>query len=507
MTRCLTLAFALVLGLAAPAGAQPGAPFSDWKETAATMRAPKASCRSLRTLTSDTLSIDAATLVPAAGATPEFCTVVGQLLPEVRFEIALPARWNGRFYMLGNGGYAGETIPAGGIRAQLRDAALAAGFATAYTNTGHDAVREPLGSFAVNPQKLIDYAYRAVHVTAATAKDVMRAYYDSAVDRSYFHGCSTGGRQGLMAAQRFPADFDGIVVGAPVLDFTGTMVHGARMHQALRNAPRLLDKVGLLASRIYAKCDAVDGLSDGLIDDPRACRFDPAADLPACAAGSAGADCFTAEEVTALNAVYGPVVANGATVFPGLPVGAEIASPSPGGSVPGWQGWIVTPKPPTVMERFVDTFFKYLVTPGRELDWRAFDPAKDLPQLRTIGTLLNATDPDLREFKARGGKILMYFGWADPALNPVRALEYFEEVQKVTGPSADFFRTFMVPGMFHCAGGPGPDGFDAMTPLVGWVERGAAPAALPLPAGREAQGQRQHGRRGELHVRGKVTQP
>jgi feruloyl esterase len=250
------------------------------------------------------------------------------------------------------------------------------------------------------------------------------------------------------------------------------------MHRALRHAPGLRGKLGLIASRIYSKCDALDGLADGLIDDPRRCAFDPGADVPACQPGGSVADCLAPAEIEALEAVYGPVVVDGTTVYPGLPVGAEVVTPSAGGTVTGWQGWIVSPKPPTLSERFLETFFKYMVTPAREIDWRTFDPGKDLPQLQRIAALLNATDADLRSFRARGGRILMYFGWAEPALNPVRGVQYFEEVQKVTGPSADFFRLFMLPGVFHCGGGPGPDAVDTMTPLVRWVERGVAPDRL-----------------------------
>jgi feruloyl esterase len=462
------LAGAAVLALAAPASAQPAGPFDSWKESAAP-RVPKAACRDLRALTNYAYSIDAATVLPARGSTPDFCQVLGLIHPEVRFEVSLPAAWNGRLYMFDNGGYAGENLAAPG-RQRVRDAALAAGFAVAQTDTGHDASREPLGSFAVNPQKLIDYAYRAVHVTAVTAKEIARAYYGNDVERSYFHGCSTGGRQGLISAQRFPADFDGILVGAPVLDFTGTMLQYAQIHRAVRAAPGLVDKMSVVASRIYAKCDGVDGLADGLIDDPRRCTFDPATDLPPCQAAGQGNECLTDAEVSALRAVYDPVVVGGTTVYPGLPVGAEVMS--------GWRGWIVDAKPPTISERFLDTFFKYMVTPGREIDWRTFDAAANGDQLQKITTLLNATDPDLRIFRARGGKILMYFGWAEQALNPARGVQYFEEVQKATGPSGDFFRLFMMPGVFHCAGGPGPDVIDAMTPLVSWVERGVAPDRL-----------------------------
>ena len=207
----------LVLSSAGRATAQPTPRLETWKDPAPP-KAPRASCAGLRGLTGYEFSIDAGVVVPADAGVPEFCRVVGQVAPEVRFEVSLPAAWNGRLYMFGNGGYAGESLTAPN-RVARRNAALAKGFAVTQTNTGHDADREPLASFAGNPQKLADYAYRAVHVTAITAKRVARAYYEAPPVRSYFDGCSTGGRQGLISAQRFPEDFDGIVVGAPVLDF------------------------------------------------------------------------------------------------------------------------------------------------------------------------------------------------------------------------------------------------------------------------------------------------
>lgn len=430
--------------------------------------APNAACRDLRALTGYDLSIDSATIIGAS------CFVRGQIQPEVRFEVALPGSWNRRLYMFGNGGFAGEPFTQPG-RVLRRDAALAQGFAVAQTNTGHDGAREPLASFAVSPQKLIDYAYRAVHVTALTAKQLVRAYYGSPPSRSYFEGCSTGGRQGLVSAQRFPEDFDGIVAGAPVLDFTGTMVQFVKIQQALAATPRLEEKVALVSRKVYEKCDALDGLSDGLIDDPRRCPFDPSVDLPACSA-EASASCLTAAESNALRAVYGA-----AASFPGFPVGAEVAAQTPSGPRSGWDPWLVTRdgQPPTEV-RFAESFFKHMVTPGTEVNWQSFDPDRDMEKLRTVGALLDATETDLARFRARGGKILMYFGWADPGLNPLMGVSYYERVRETMGAgTADFFRLFMAPGMFHCGGGVGPSPADALTPLVEWVERGVAPDRLP----------------------------
>ena len=203
-------------------------------------------CRDLRTLTGYEFSVDTAEVVAAGAEAPEHCRVTGQILPQVRFEVRLPTDWNGRLMMVGNGGYAGSISPA------ALDRFVSRGFAAAGTDTGHNGVLEPLGTFATDRQKLIDFAYRAVHVTTITTKQIIAAHYEPVLDRAYFSGCSTGGRQGLMAAQRFPDDFDGIIVGAPVLDFTSTMIGYLWIADALRAAPIEAGKLGLLAEHVYA---------------------------------------------------------------------------------------------------------------------------------------------------------------------------------------------------------------------------------------------------------------
>jgi feruloyl esterase len=471
----------LLLGLLAggPALSHLGAQasqFERWQDRTPP-KAPRLSCAALRALTSYEFSIDTATLVAATDTTPEFCRVLGLVAPEIRFEVALPTAWNGRLYMFGNGGYAGESLAAG-FRAGRRSSAVARGFVVAQTNTGHDAAREPLAAFASSPQKVVDYAYRAVHVTAVTAKRVARAYYESAPARAYFDGCSTGGRQGLVSAQRFPEDFDGIVVGAPVLDFTGVMTHYSVAHRALAEASLSEPKIRLVADTILGACDKVDGLEDGLIDDPRRCKFNPATDLPRCAAGGTQA-CVTDRDVAALAAIYGPVAAGATRVFPGFPVGIEAIAPTPTGPRTALDPWFIRAGRPSISWEFAEAFFTNLATPGTPLDLRTFDAEKDRAKLEPIGAILNATDTDLSAFKARGGRILMYFGWADPALSPLMGTEYYEKVREKMGPATtDFFRLFMMPGVFHCAGGVGPDSLDTITPLADWVERGIAPDRL-----------------------------
>jgi len=465
--------------------AQNSSQFRDWKSSAlagSDEKKPAVPCAALVSATSYEFAVSTAAIVPASADAPEYCRVSGLIQPEVRFEIGLPSVWNGRLYMFGNGGYAGEALDAQG-RMNTSRRALARGFATVQTNTGHDAAGEPLGSFAASPQKFADYAFRAVHVSVVTAKRIAQSYYGSAPRRSYFDGCSTGGRQGLIEAQRFPEDFDGIVAGAPVLDFSGTMISYGAIQRALTASPIPPEKLRLVADAVYGKCDATDGVKDGVIDDPRACRFNPAADLPRCSGEADDGGCFSASQIAALEAIYAPVRRNGADFFPGWPVGAEIAGPGPGGNpLPSaWLPWFMAPNNKPVQAAFGEAFFKYMAagTPRPSYDWLSFDLAGDLDKLEATRAALDATNPDLSRFKARGGKLLSYFGWADQALNPLMGVRYYERVTEHHGTATtDFYRLFMVPGMFHCAGGVGTSTFDAFTPLVEWVEKGTVPQTL-----------------------------
>jgi hypothetical protein len=446
-----------------------------WKPPAGEQRSrPRMECSELRALTGYEFSVASAQIETAAGG--EFCRVLGQVLPEVRFEISLPAQWNKRLLMIGNGGYAGENLDAPG-RLAMRNEAVAAGFAFTQTNTGHDAEQEPLGTFAVNSQKLLDYAFRAVHVTAETAKKVAAAYYGTAPDRSYFQGCSTGGRQALISAQRFPQDFDGILAGAPVLNFTGTMTSYVSWVQKQATTPVPISKLKLLADKIYAQCDAKDGAQDGLIDDPRRCGFRASEQLPKCSGGDAP-DCFTEAQIRSLETLYSDVQIKGQRVFPGLPVGAEAAGAN-GHS--GWENWIVREGQPTIASAFAQTFFRYLAFPKKDPNYELtqFDFERDTPRLEGIHRVLDATDTNLAPFRARGGKLLMWFGWADPALNPLMGVEYYEAVQRAMGAgTGEFFRLYMMPGVFHCSGGVGPDSFPRLGALIDWVEQGKAPERL-----------------------------
>jgi feruloyl esterase len=449
--------------------------------------APRKECEALGKFKSKDIAQIAAAAIPAATSpapgVPAHCRVTGLLSPEIAFEVSLPAKWNGRFYMIGNGGHAGEPMDDPGRVAQ-RNAALEIGFAFAQTNTGHETRKERGATFVLsNPQKAIDYAWRAVHLTATTARDITKEYYGKAVSRAYWNSCSNGGRQGLIEAQRFPGDFDGIVANAPWVDQTGFTIGAMWNQKALSAAPVTPAKLALVAAKVMSKCDAIDGLKDGLIDDPRKCAFDPARDVPACSAGADGADCLTAAQAAAVAKVYSGPVSNGKPFFPGYMPGSEAVFPGRGGSLSGWMNLIVSAQPranPADFELAEGTM-RFLVfrPPQADYDYNRFDFDRDIHLLDDWSKQADAKNPDLADFRKRGGKLLMTYGWADSILQPMMGVNYYEQALAKNGPGTpEFFRLFMVPGMAHCAGGIGPDRMDAVTAMVNWVEKGKAPSSM-----------------------------
>jgi feruloyl esterase len=445
---------------------------------------PRKDCATLAKFKSKEIVEITAAPVPA-GAAPEHCRVTGLLSPEIAFEVSLPARWNGRFYMIGNGGHAGENLEDAN-RTSQRNAALKAGFAFAQTNTGHDSRKETGASFVMsNPQKAIDYAYRAVHLTAETAKDITKEYYGKPVARAYWNSCSNGGRQGLIEAQRYPNDFDGIVAASPWVDQTGFTIGAMWNQKALNGAGVTPAKLALLGQKVMEKCDAVDGLKDGLIDDPRKCNFDPARDVPACQAGTDGADCLTPAQATAIAKVYSGPVSNGQPFFPGYMLGSEAVTTGlfGGGTGSGWLNVIVTTQPGAKAADFnlAEGTMRYLVPkpPKPDYDYQTFDFDRDTHLLDYWSTQADAKNPDLSSFRKHGGKLLITYGWADSILQPMMGVNYFEQAVAKNGPdTTGFFRLFMAPGMAHCGGGIGPDRHDSMTAIIDWVEAGKPPASM-----------------------------
>jgi feruloyl esterase len=470
------VAVAVVAAIAGTATAQAQA-FSDAKQSAShydsAQLLPGKPCEAIEGYrTADLVEIHA-TSVAADATTPAYCHVTGTLAPEIAFEVSLPAQWNGRFYMIGNGGHAGDSLEDPGRVAQGKGA-LRLGFAFAQTNTGHDARKEPGASFVLsNPQKAIDYAYRAVHLTATTAKALTAQYYARPVAYAYWNSCSNGGRQGLIEAQRYPQDFDGLVVNAPWVDQTGFTIGAMWNQKALSAAPLNVGKLSLLSEKVMAKCDAIDGLKDGLIDDPRRCDFDAHRDVPSCPAGADATDCLTTAQADAVMKVYEGPKANGKPLFPGYMPGSESA----------WMNVMVAGRPDAKPADFnlAENTMRYLVhtPPKPDYDYQTFDFDRDAALLDAWGSKANAKSTDLTKFRNRGGKVLMTYGWADQILQPLMGVHYYEQVAKRYGAkTTDFVRLFMVPGMTHCAGGIGTDQFDPMTALINWVEQRKAPDSI-----------------------------
>lgn len=414
--------------------------------------------------------------IPPLPTMKAFCRVEATLKPtpasNIKVEVWLPAssEWNGRFMATGNGGYGGSL---GQPRLSMRPA-LHRGYVTAGTDLGHggDGSTGEDASWALNQPELIrDFGYRANHVTAEFAKGVTAAYYGSGPKYSYFHGCSDGGREALMEAQRYPGDFDGIVAGAPANAWLRLMTAMTWSWKSAHADPASMipdDKLPVIQAAALALCDKLDGVEDGVIEDPRACRFDPR--TIQCKAGD-GPDCLTAPQVTALRAIYqGPRDAAGKQLFPGYPAGGE--------AVPNaWPLWITGEK--AQHPGFARSFFRNMVYSDAAWDFpQEFDLAKALADARAaVGDILPSDNPDLSAFHRRGGKLIMFHGWADAAISPHASIEYFEAVRAKTGATKtdSFARLFMAPGLSHCLGGPGPNSFDMLEAVAQWVEKGEAP--------------------------------
>ena len=462
-----------------------GSSFLDSKEsridyTRPEIKRPRTTCRSLINLTEPHNSILSAILLSAE---PEMCVVRGVISLEVQYIVYLPTRWNGRFYMHGNGGYAGESLDDEvGHLARLR--AVRHGFVAAFTNTGHDAASQPGGSWAYNNiQKEMDFGFRAVHLTAVVVKNLATAYYGKGPGYSYFDGCSTGGLQGFNEAQRFPDDFDGILAGAPVFSLREMIWQYWKNHKAIVETPLSREKLKMLGDIVLRLFDEADGVKDGVIGNPLTVDFDPQRDLPRASMERRG---FTDDEIKVLSVIYGPTYIGDAEIYPGIVIGGEFPGTAyvegtyrPIASQSMWAGRVVPDSQGRLgQQSILESWFRYLAfeTDDSELDWRALNPERDLARTEQSGRIFNATDPDLRPFHQRGGKMIIYHGWADFGINPRRTVEYFEQVATVFGNEiSKFLQLYLIPGMHHCSGGVNIDRFDLMTPLINWVEGGIAP--------------------------------
>lgn len=440
-----------------------------------TLRA-SASCGALSTLALPNATITLAQAVeagpftpPAPGnavearALPAFCRVVATLKPtrdsDIKIEVWMPTSgWNGKFQAVGNGAFNGA------IAYPAMMTALARGYATSSTDTGHAGNS---ASFALgHPEKMIDFGWRAVHEMTAVSKKIIATYYDAGPKFSYWNGCSAGGRQAMKEAQRFPADFDGIIAGAPGLDWTGRAAQAVRVVKVLeKNESARLSQTQtqLLHRAVVQTCDALDGLKDGLIDDPTRCMFDPA--VLQCK-GSDGAACLTTAQVETARLMYSAAV-NPRTK-------REITGLAPGSEL-GWTqtGWTASARA-TGLDQFRFIVFN---DPGWDVQKFNFD-ADIVRAEETDDNTINALEPNLKPFIDRGGKLIQYHGWSDPQISPGNSTQYYTRVLDVFGGAAriqNTYRLFMAPGMGHCGGGEGPSAFDMVSALEQWVEHGKAP--------------------------------
>lgn len=389
---------------------------------------------------------------------PAYCRVAATLRPspdsDIKMELYLPAEnWNGKFQMLGNGGWAGSIQGIAGMQAALRE-----GYATSATDTGHSGGN---GMFALgHPEKITDFAYRAVHDTAVTSKMLIKAYYGKAPKYSYWNGCSTGGRQALVEATKFPDDFDGIIAGAPANPHIH--LHAAGVERSIElnknDAPLSQAKIEMLHRAILAQCDALDGVKDGLIGDPHKCKFDPGSLL--CKRDETE-NCLTAGEVDTVKIVFGDIkTRKGEIIWTGYEPGSELqlaslrTTPTPTGG--GWDS------------------IRILGHQDANYDWHKFDLDADVALADKAG--IDALTSDLSAFKQHGGKLLLYHGWADQAIPPGHTVLFYESVlDKMGKKQDDWMRLFMVPGMMHCSGGAGTDQFNKMAVIERWREANQAP--------------------------------
>jgi feruloyl esterase len=401
---------------------------------------------------------------------PQHCRVALTMTPtsdsDIKAELWLPlaGEWNGKFVAVGNGGFAGA------INYYAMPGMLREGYATTSTDTGHQG---PGARFALgHPEKVVDFAYRAVHEMTVKAKAIISAHYGRGPKLSYSSGCSTGGRQGLMSAQRYPDDYDGIIASAPANGQIRQSAWRLALLSAARKDPaRAIPqaKLDLLNRAVLAACDRLDGVKDGFLTDPTKCYFDPAALL---CRGADGGNCLTAPQLESVRMAYSPLrKQNGDVIYPGVVPGGES----------GWD--LLLPMPENAPLGMDAALFLFIAHQDPAWDWRTFDSENDTAlALERVG-FIEATNPDLSAFKARGGKLLIFHGWNDGgsggAISALNAIDYYSGVLAKMGPKQDeWLRLFMVPGMGHCGGGPGPNQFNSLAALERWREQGKAPERI-----------------------------
>ena len=394
---------------------------------------------------------------------PAFCRVAGSIKPsadsDIRFELWLPAtHWNGKFLQTGNGGAAGSVFYFGMAEPLTR------GYAVANTDTGHRGGGGDFGWVPGHPEQLIDFQWRAVHELTRVGKTITTAHYGRAPAKSYFNGCSTGGRQGLLEAQRFPDDYDAIIAGAPANNWVLLLSLSAMIEGSLGPGKLPVEQLGMLKEAAIAACDTKDGLQDRIIDEPEKCDFDPGS--LQCKDGQT-TNCLSGQAVAAARRIYAGLVSkDGEVLFPGTGPASE----------PTWVAYTMPGF------RIGSNYYRNVVMNDPAWDPATFDVDRDLPRAEQADAgATSAMDPDLSSFIARGGKLILYHGTTDGLIPYRNTVNYYRSVVARMGADKlkGSIRFYLVPGMDHCAGGEGAWAIDYLTPLESWVEQGEAPAALP----------------------------
>jgi feruloyl esterase len=419
------------------------------------------------------------------------CKVAGVIGPEIHFELLLPEKWNGKFVFGGGGGFVGSVV---NVAVSLYGA-VQSGYATVGTDTGHQAHSLDASWALNNMERIVNFGHQAVHRTTVTAKALIKAYYQKDIARNYFIGCSRGGGQALMEAQRYPEDFDGIVAGAPAYNWTmgmgATMTQNAR---AMYPDPNNLEEAvvspkeqELIESSYLKMCDELDGIKDGILNDPRQCKFDVATLL---CKGEKTDICLSKEQLNAVKTYYeGPKDSKGNSLYYGFPFGGETGEG-------GWSLWVTgglkyledtgdfqegmgsdfpAPKVPNAQHPFGTNFMKYLIYHDPDWTYKNYNFNTFREDAELVGETLNATNPDLSAFRTQGGKLLMFTGWSDAAISAQATIGYYDEVMAHDKTAGKDVRLFMMPGVEHCFGGPGPSYTNFLTEIDKWVETGKAP--------------------------------
>ena len=412
---------------------------------------------------------------PRGPSIPAFCEVQATISPVAGSHIGavyrLPVNWNGKVLGIGGGGFAGNlTI---GAAAE----GLSRGYAIVQNDLGHESTAALDPKFAItapgkpNVEAIVDFGHRATHVATDVGKKLVTSYYGRAPQHSYWQGCSTGGRQGLAEIQRYPADYDGVIAGAPV--YTPLVYSNAILRvQAFHKTPGsnlLPEHVPLIQKHVLAACDGKDGIADGIITDPRSCTWDPG-EL-ACK-GAASADCLTQAQVETVRRVYAGVKTKD---------GKFAAMPLMRGGESDWVARMIgTKEQPRGLNAVLGApFMSYIVKSDPAYDLMTFDPERDMKALSSgLAAEVHQQNPDISAFVRRGGKLLLWHGFNDPGPSPLSTIEYFDQVRQKVPAAKDSVRLFLAPGVLHCGGGPGPDRLDTLTAMERWVEQGTAPGAI-----------------------------